>query len=92
MEYVVCLICLTIASIIASISPHHTMYAGRNRSIGRGWRNAVGGFGGGSDFLFEALGGFGVSLVGFEVDGDLKFGLVGVEVEDGEDAASESVS
>ena len=57
-----------------SISPHHTMYAGQNRSIGRGWRNDVGGFGGGADFLFEALGGFGVSLVGFEVDGALKLG------------------
>ena len=30
--------------------------------------------------------------MGFEVDGALKFGLVGVEVEDGEDAVSVSVS
>ena len=68
------------------------MDTGRNIGAGGGWRNAVGGFGGGADFLFEVLGGVGVLLVGFEVDGALKFGWVGVEVEDGEDAVSVSVS
>ena len=46
MEYVLCSTCLT----IASTGPHHTVDAGRNRYVGGGWRNAVGGFGGG-DFL-----------------------------------------
>ena len=68
------------------------MDAGQNRGVGRGWRNAVGGFGGGADFVFEVLGGFRVSLVGFEVEGAMKFGRVGVEVEDGEDAVLVSVS
>ena len=43
-------------------------------------------------FVFEVFGGVRVALVGFEKDGDLKFGWVGVEVEDGEDAVSVSVS
>ena len=47
---------------------------GRNRDLGGGWCNAVSGFGGGDVFLFEVFGGVGVSLVGFEVDGALKFG------------------
>ena len=42
--------------------------------------------------MFEVLGGVGILLVGFKVDGDLKFGLVGVEVEDGEDFVLVSVS
>ena len=50
------------------------MDAGRNRGVGGGWRNAVGGFGGGAFFVLEVFGGVGVSLVGFEVDGGLKFG------------------
>ena len=50
------------------------MDAGRNRGVGGGWRNAVGGFGGVADFLFEVLGRVRVSLVGFGVDGGLKFG------------------
>ena len=66
MESVVCSTCL----IVASTRPHHTVDAGRNRGVGRGWCNAAGGFGGGADILFEVLVGVGVSLVGFEVDGD----------------------
>ena len=41
--------CLT----IASTSPHHTADAGRNIGVGGGWRNAVGGFGGGADFFLR---------------------------------------
>ena len=69
MEYSVCLKCLT----IASIGPHHTVDAGRNRGVGGGWHKTVSGFGGGAAILFEALGGVRVSLVGFKVDGALKF-------------------
>ena len=50
------------------------MDAGWNRGVGGGGRNAANGFGGGDVFVFEVFGGVGVSLVGFEVDGDLKFG------------------
>ena len=88
MEYVVCSTCLT----IASTGPHHTVDTGRNIGAGGGWRNAVGGFKGGADIVSEVLGGVGVSLVGFEVDGALKFGLVGVELEYGEDDVLVSVS
>ena len=42
--------------------------------------------------MFKVLGRFGVSLVRFEVDWDLKFGLVGVELEYGEDDVLVSVS
>ena len=49
-------------------------------------------WGGGADFLFGLLGGVRVLLVGFEIDGALKFGSVGVEVENGEDYISVSVS
>ena len=69
MEYVVCSTCLT----IESTGPHHTADVGRNRSVGGGWRNAVDGFGGGAVFVFNIFGRVGVSLVGFELDGDLKF-------------------
>ena len=69
MEFVVCLTCIT----IDSTGPHKTVDAGRNIGAGRGWHNAVGGFGGGADFLLEVFGVVGVLLVGFEVDGDLKF-------------------
>ena len=41
-------------------------------------------------FLFEVFGRVGVAWVGFRVDGDLKFGGVSIEVEDGEDAVSVS--
>ena len=68
--------CLT----IASTGSHHTVDAGQNRGVGWGWRNAIGGFGGGADIVFEVLGGVRVTLVGFEVDGALKLGWVGVEV------------
>ena len=88
MESVVCLTCLN----IASTGPHHMVNTRRNRCVGEGWCNAVGGFGGGADFVFEVLGKVGFLLVGFEVDGDLKFGSVRVEIEDGEDAVSVSVS
>ena len=47
---------------------------GRNIGVGGEWCNAVGGFRGGAVFVFEVFGGVGVSLVGFEVDGALKFG------------------
>ena len=70
MEYVVCSTCLT----IASAGPHHTVDVGRNRGVGGEWCNSVGGLGGGAVFLFEVFGGVGVALVGFEVDGALKFG------------------
>ena len=70
MEYVVCLTCLN----IASTGPHHTVDSVRNRGVCGGWRNAIGGFGGGAVFVVEVFGGVEVSLVGFEVDGDLKFG------------------
>ena len=70
MESVVCPACLT----IASTGPHHTVYAERNRGVGGGWHNAVGGFGGGAVFVFDLFGRVRVSLVGFEVDGALKFG------------------
>ena len=70
MESVVCSTCLT----IASTGPHHTVYVGRNIGVDGGWRNAVSGFGGGAVFVFEVFGGVGVLLVGFELDGDLKFG------------------
>ena len=70
MEYVVCLTCLT----IASTGYHHTLDVGRNIGVVGGWCNAVDGFGGGAVFVFEVFGGFVVSLVGFEVDGALKFG------------------
>ena len=63
-EYFVCSTCLT----IASTGPHHTVDAGRDRCVGRGQRNAVGGFGGGADIVFKVLGGVDVSLVGFKVD------------------------
>ena len=56
MEYVVCSTCHT----ISSTSPHHTVGSVFNRGVGGGWRNAVGGFGGGADFVFEVLGGVGV--------------------------------
>ena len=68
MEYVVCLTCIT----IYSTGTHHKVDVGRNIGVGRGWRNSVGGFGGGADFLFEVIGGVGFLLVGFKVDGDLK--------------------
>ena len=70
MEYVFCSTCLN----IASTGDHHTVDAGRNRGVGGGWCNDVGGFGGGADFLFKLLGRVGVSLMVFEVDGALKFG------------------
>ena len=67
MESVVCLTCIT----TVSTRPHYTVDVGRNRGVGGEWCNAVGGFGGVSVFVFEVFGGFMVSLVGFEVDGDL---------------------
>ena len=70
MEYIFCSTIIT----IASTGTYHTVGVGRNIDVGGGWRNDVGGFGGGADFLFEVLGGVGVLLVGFEVDGALKFG------------------
>ena len=70
MESVVCSTCLT----ISSTGPHHTVDSGQNRGVGRGWRNAVGGFRGGDIFLFKVFGGVGVSLLVLEVDGALKFG------------------
>ena len=70
MESVVCSTCLT----IASTGPHHTVDVGRNRCVGGEWCNAAGGFGGGAVFVFGVFGGVGVALVGFKVDGDLKFG------------------
>ena len=88
MESVVCSTCLT----IASTWPHHTVDVGQNIGVVGEWCNAVGGFRGGAVFVFKVFGGVGVVLVGFEVDGALKFGRVGVEVEDGEDAVSVSVS
>ena len=69
-EYVICSTCFT----IASTGTHHKVDAGWNRGVGGGGRNAANGFGGGDVFVFEVFGGVGVSLVGFEVDGDLKFG------------------
>ena len=65
---------------------------GWNRGVGIDWCNAVGGFGGGDVFVIEVFAGVRVILVGFEVDGAMIFGWVGVEVEDGEDAVSMSVS
>ena len=88
MESVVCSTWLT----IASTRPHHTVDSRRNRGVCRGWHNSACGFGGGVDFMFKVLGRFGVSLVRFEVDWDLKFGLVGVELEYGEDDVLVSVS
>ena len=69
-ESVVCSTCLN----IAFTGSHHTVDAGRNRGVDGGWRNAVGGFGGGTEFMFTVIGGVRVSLVGLEVDGALKFG------------------
>ena len=68
------------------------MDVGRKIGVGENWCNAVGGFRGGAVFVSEVCGGFGVSLVEFKVDGDLKFSLVGVEVEYGEDAVLVSMS
>ena len=70
MKYVVCLTCIT----IASTGPQHMVDAGKNRGVGGGWCNYVGGFGGSADIVFEVLGGVRVTLVGFEVDGALKLG------------------
>ena len=70
MEYVVCYTWIT----IASTGPHKMLDIGWNRGVGGGWRKSVGRFGGGSDIVFEVLGVVRVSLLGFEVDGDLKFG------------------
>ena len=70
MEYVVCLVCLT----IVSTGNHHTVGVGQNRGVGRRWRNSVGGFRGGAIFVFEVFGGVGFSLLGFKVDGAIKFG------------------
>ena len=70
MESVVCLTCLN----IASTGPHHTVNVGRNRGVGGEWCNSIGGFRGGDVFVFEVFSGVGVALVGFEVDGALKFG------------------
>ena len=70
MESVFCSTCIT----IASIRPHHMVDTGQNRGAGGGWRNSVGGFGGGAVFVFEVFGGVRVSFMGFEVDGALKFG------------------
>ena len=50
------------------------MDVGQNRDVGGEWCNTVGGFRGGALFVFEVFGGVGVALVGFEVDGALKFG------------------
>ena len=69
MEFVFCSTCLT----IVSTGPHNTVYAGRNRDIGGGSFNAVGEFGGGAVFVFGVFGRAGVSLLGFEVYGALKF-------------------
>ena len=46
----------------------------QNIVLEKEWCNAVGGFGGGAMFVFKLYGRFGVALVGFVVDGDLKFG------------------
>ena len=62
-EYVICSTFFT----IASTGTHHTVYAGRNRGVGGGRRNSVGGFGVGSGVVFEVLGGVDVSFVRFEV-------------------------
>ena len=70
MEYVVCSTCLT----IASTGPHHTVNTGQNRGVDGGWHNDVGGFGGCADFVFKILGRVRFSLMGFRVDGDMKFG------------------
>ena len=70
MEYVVCLTYLN----IASTGPHHTVDAGQNRGVGGWCRNAVGGFVRGTVFVLDLFGGVGFSLVGFNVDGALKFG------------------
>ena len=60
-------VCLTFST-ISSTGPHHMVYAGRNRGVGGGRSNAVGGFRGGTGIVFEVLGGVNVSLVRFEVD------------------------
>ena len=70
MESLVCSTCLT----ISPTGPHHTVDVGQNRGVGGEWRNAVSWFGGGAVFVFEVFGGVGVALMGFKVDGDLKFG------------------
>ena len=50
------------------------VYVGRNIVVGGEWCNDVGGFGGGAVLVFKVFGGVRVALVGFEVDGALKFG------------------
>ena len=70
MEYVVYSTCLTIASIV----PHHTVDVKRNKYLGGEWCNTVGGIGGGAVLVFKVFREVRVTLVGFEVDGDLEFG------------------
>ena len=47
MEYIFCSTVIT----IASNGTYHTVGVGRNIDVGGGWRNDVGGFGGGAVFL-----------------------------------------
>ena len=44
------------------------MDSGQNICVGGGWRNAVGGFVGGSGVVYEVLGGVNISLVRFGLD------------------------
>ena len=70
MESVFCSTCLT----IYSTGPHHTVDVGRNIVVGGKVCNYIGGFGGVSVLVLEVFCGFMVALVGFKVDGGLKFG------------------
>ena len=76
----------------ASTGLHHTVDIGRNIGVGGGWCNAVRGLGGCGVIVFKVFVKVGVAFLEFEVDVDINFGWVGIEVEDGEDYVEVYVS